>query len=248
MFRGWPRLRVRWHGCLQALQSACKNGYVNLTDTQKSLLCKIVRMCELGGTSSFIVAPTLSHGTSLVCEDFVELIDADEMDFRQLEKEGFVILKGAWEGNLRGKPTQRGIEAVEARFKSVDREIAKGHHRYRFPTPPGTSWQEITIKFIDGHTVGVTMGHSSRRFNFAELGMKDSRDGNPNTQWKLLAILAENGGRLSWQQSAAGPKKKKQVELLARRLQDFFGIAENPFHPYKKGTGWQIKARLESLR
>jgi hypothetical protein len=219
--------------------------WLRLTDGQKSLLCKIVR---LAGTSSFIVATSLSHGNRLVCEDFVELIDADEMDFRQLEKEGFIILTGAWESNIRGKPTQRGIDAVEARFKSVDRDIAKGHHGYRFPTPPGTSWQEITIRFIDGHTVGVTMGHTSLRFNFVELGMKDNRDGNPNTQWKLLSMLAENGGRLSWQQSAADFKNKKQVELLARRLQDFFGIAENPFHPYKKGTGWQIKARLESPR
>ena len=205
-------------------------------------------MYDLGCTSSFIAAPSLSHGTSLVCDGFVESIDADEMDFRQLEREGFVILSGAWVSNLSGKPTQLGIEAVQAGFKPVDQKIAKGYQGSRFPTPSGTSWQDITIRFLDGHTISVTMGHASVRYNFAELGMKDSRDGNPNTQWKLLSILAENGGRLSWQESAAGPKRKKQVELLARRLQDFFGIEENPFHPYTKGSGWQIKVCLESPR
>ena len=178
----------------------------------------------------------------------MEIIDADEMDFRQLEKEGFVILTGAWVSNLIGKPTQLGIEAVETAFESVDRKIAKVHHGHQFPTPPGTSWQDITIRFLDGHTVSVAMGDVSQRLNFAELGMKDSRNGNPNSQWTLLRILAENGGRLSWQQPAADPKKKKQVELLARRLQDFFGIEESPFHPYQKGNGWQLKAHLEYPR
>lgn len=222
---------------------------MNLTDMQKSLLGTIVRMCELGHTSSFIAAPSLSDGITLICEDLNKSIDADEMDFRQLEKEGFIILGDrAWENNLIGKPTPLGIEAVESMFKAVNREIAKGHHGYPFSTPAGTSWQDVTIRFTDGHTVSVTIGHATQRFNFAELGMKDKRNGNPNAQWKLLENFAENGGRLSWQHHAADPKKKKQVELLASRLQDFFGIEENPFHPYKKGTGWQIKAHLESPR
>ena len=80
------------------------------------------------------------------------------------------------------------------------------------------------------------------------MNMKDGRDGNPTEQWKLLELLAQNGGRLSWTNSRANGKFKKQVELLARRLQEYFSISESPFHDYQKGSGWQMKMRLEALR
>jgi hypothetical protein len=118
----------------------------------------------------------------------------------------------------------------------------------KFPLPPGTTWSQISIRFLDGHTVTVTAGSTAGRFNFAEMGMKDARNGNPNAQWRLLEILANSGGRLSWQNRSADSKNKKQVELLSRRLRDFFGIPESPFHPYKKGIGWRIKIHLEAPR
>jgi hypothetical protein len=43
-------------------------------------------------------------------------------------------------------------------------------------------------------------------------------------------------------------KLKKQVQLLARRLQQHFGIQDWPFHEYQKGTGWRIKLNLEAPR
>jgi hypothetical protein len=43
-------------------------------------------------------------------------------------------------------------------------------------------------------------------------------------------------------------KLKKQVELLAHRLKEYFNIPESPFHDYQKGSGWQIKLRLEAPR
>ena len=75
--------------------------------------------------------------------------------------------------------------------------------------------------------------------------MKDGRNGNPTKQWKLLETLANNGGRLAWSHSAADAQQKKQIELLAKRLQDYFGIEENPFHEYQKGVGWRINYGLK---
>jgi hypothetical protein len=118
----------------------------------------------------------------------------------------------------------------------------------RFATPPGTNWQDILIRFLDGHTVSISVDGRTERLTFAEMNMKDGRNGNPNRQWKLLELLAQNGGRLSWSTSAAGFKQKKQVELLSHRLRQYFGIAENPFHEYQKSAGWQFKLRLEALR
>ena len=125
----------------------------------------------------------------------------------------------------------------------------KGHHRaYRFDTPAGTTWPGILVRFLDGHTVSIAIDSRRERRTFAEMNMKDGRNGNPTRQWKLLETLAQNGGRLSWQTSAASLKLKKQIELLARRLKEYFNIAESPFHDYQKGSGWQIKLRLEAPR
>ena len=119
---------------------------------------------------------------------------------------------------------------------------------YRFETPAGTKWPEILIRFLDGHTVTIAVDSRTERRTFAEMNMKDGRNGNPTQQWKLLELLAQNGGRLSWTNSRANAKFKKQVELLGHRLQEYFNISESPFHDYQKGSGWQMKMRLEAPR
>jgi len=119
---------------------------------------------------------------------------------------------------------------------------------YRFETPAGAKWPDISIRFLDGHTVSIGIDSRTERRTFAEMNMKDGRNGNPTEQWKLLELLAQNGGRLSWTNSKAGAKLKKQVELLAHRLQEYFNISESPFHDYQKGFGWRMKMRLEAPR
>jgi len=119
---------------------------------------------------------------------------------------------------------------------------------YHFETPAGTKWPDISIRFLDGHTVSIGIDSRTERRTFAEMNMKDGRNGNPTEQWKLLELLAQNGGRLSWTNSKASSKFKKRVELLAHHLQHYFNISESPFHDYQKVSGWQIKMRLEAPR
>jgi hypothetical protein len=119
---------------------------------------------------------------------------------------------------------------------------------YRFETPDGTKWSDILIRFLDGHTVSIGIDSRTERKTFAEMNMKDGRNGNPTEQWKLLELLAQSGGRLSWTNSKASSKFKKRVELLGHHLQEYFNISESPFHDYQKGAGWQIKMRLEAPR
>jgi hypothetical protein len=140
-------------------------------------------------------------------------------------------------------PAADGGQAVEAKSARKEQQRA-----YRFDTPAGTKWPEILIRFLDGHTVTIAVDSRTERRTFAEMNMKDGRNGNPTQQWKLLELLAQNGGRLSWNNSRANPKFKKQVELLGHRLQEYFNIAESPFHDYQKGSGWQMKLRLEAPR
>jgi hypothetical protein len=133
-------------------------------------------------------------------------------------------------------------------LEPVASKASKGKGVSRFDTPAGTTWRGILIRFLDGHTVSIAIESRTERRTFAEMNMKDGRNGNPTKQWKLLEALAQNGGRLSWNTSAANPKLKKQIELLAHRLQEYFDIPESPFHHYQKGVGWQIKLQLEAPR
>lgn len=133
-------------------------------------------------------------------------------------------------------------------MKAVHNDRKAPHKPYRFDTPPGTTWPDLLIRFLDGHTVSIVLDGRTVRCTFAEMNMKDGRNGNPTAQWKLLEALARNGGRLAWSNSAANRKLKKQVELLGRRLQEYFGMPDSPFHDYRKGVGWQMKLKLEAPR
>ncbi len=99
-----------------------------------------------------------------------------------------------------------------------------------FPTPKGASWQDITIQFIDGHTVRVTCQYNdttvSRLYNFTQMGMVDRRTGSPNKQWALLHGFAEEHGEFTWRNARANPKQKQQKQELKKVLQRFFGIED----------------------
>ncbi len=108
----------------------------------------------------------------------------------------------------------------------------------RFSTPKGTSWQDITIQFIDGHTVRVTCNvHGeviSRIYNFTQMGMVDRRTGSPNRQWALLMGFAEEGGRFTWHNPRANARQKQQKQALKSVLQAFFNIQDTDPFTYVK--------------
>ena len=100
-------------------------------------------------------------------------------------------------------------------------------------------WKDITIKFVDGHRVRVTCKGTTGIFNFSQMGMNDSRNGEPNEQWKLLASFAEERGDLTWNNSKATRLNKKRKQTLKDTLQKFFGMPDvDPFEDYKDDKGY----------
>ena len=123
----------------------------------------------------------------------------------------------------------------------------------RFPTPPGSTWEHVIIRFRDGHTVSVRCRVVSNVYTYTEMGMADGRNKTPTIQWQLLRVFADGGGKIDWNSPGADRKRKKQVQLLARHLMDFFGIDEYPFKQIWKGKksdsdwkciGWEAKFRI----
>lgn len=60
-----------------------------------------------------------------------------------------------------------------------------------FSTPSNATWADLRIKFIDGHTVSVSIRGDSGTYVYSQLGMVDSRSGKPTVGWELLRSFAE---------------------------------------------------------
>lgn len=117
--------------------------------------------------------------------------------------------------------------------------------RPRFPTPPAAGWPDVRIRFSDAHTVAVTVGSVSSQFTYEGMGMEDKRSRRPTQQWKLLHSFATGGGVLTWEHASASRRNQKRRERLAKDLQSFFGIDEDPFEYDEDLKGWRARFTVE---
>ena len=115
-----------------------------------------------------------------------------------------------------------------------------------FPTPAGATWADLSIRFVDGHSVAVRIGAAGGTYHYTQMGMADGRNARPTKQWELLQALARNRGVLTWKSPDAGRKNKKRRELLARHLKAFFRIDGEPIVATDDGKGWQTIFRIEA--
>ncbi|HNQ22463.1 MAG TPA: hypothetical protein PKK06_05155 [Phycisphaerae bacterium] len=112
-----------------------------------------------------------------------------------------------------------------------------------FPTPPGARWSDVSIRFIDRHSVYVKVKGASGTFHFAQMGMASRKNAKPTVQWLLLEAFAEGHGRLDWRSRKASRKNQKRKENLAADLQRFFPIEDDPF--VIEGDGWRARFAVE---
>jgi hypothetical protein len=104
----------------------------------------------------------------------------------------------------------------------------------RKPIPAGLDWHDITMQFRDGHTIYIMYYSVHMVVNFTQLGMVNTKNGEPTKQWGLLQVFSQCGGKLSWDNAAAHFRLQKQKELLSKKLQEFFGINDEPIVWKKK--------------
>ena len=113
-----------------------------------------------------------------------------------------------------------------------------------FPTPPDARWEDVTIRFRDGHTASINIGGVSQVCHYTKMGMADGRSGNPTKQWELLESFATGHGVMDWEHPDARRENQKRRETLARNLQAFFRIEGDPF--VAEGTGWRARFAVSS--
>ena len=118
--------------------------------------------------------------------------------------------------------------------------------------PENLAWEEITIKFIDGNDVHITTQRDSYQTNYELMGFQNEKTKKPNAQWKLLKLLALNGGSLNWGNNRIMTAKEidkisKRKQLLSYALKTYFnGVKDDPFYKYNKEDGYRIRINLIS--
>lgn len=112
----------------------------------------------------------------------------------------------------------------------------------RFPLPPGASWGDLTIYYVDGATVGIAAaGARPVHASAVELGMAKENSRTPSRRFALLLHLCRHRGRTDWRTAGRAEDEpiafdnfaafRMQVSPLRRDLQRLFGLATEPFAP-----------------
>ncbi|CAK0773871.1 putative Restriction endonuclease type II NotI domain-containing protein [uncultured Gammaproteobacteria bacterium] len=114
----------------------------------------------------------------------------------------------------------------------------------RFPTPSGSRWEEVSIRFLTQEQVHVKVRHAAAAYEFSHMNMEDRRSNRPDAPWRLLLAFAENAGDITWHTAVAHTNNITRRQLLARTLQDFFGIDGDPFTRVADGKGWRCRFSL----
>jgi len=110
-----------------------------------------------------------------------------------------------------------------------------------FPTLADAEWKNVTIRFVDGHTVSVKVKDQTGTFHYSQMGMADGRSSKPTKQWDLLRVFAESNGTLTWGSSGADRRNQKRRENLADDLRAFFRLDGDPFEYVEDVKGWRAR-------
>jgi|GEM_PF-3897981 len=140
----------------------------------------------------------------------------------------------------------------------------------KFPTPPGSKWEDVSIEIVSDFSARVKVGQMTRTYLFSDMGFRDDRKGDrPNDQWDILVELAEREGALSWSTSGEIPDleaddlsqralpwgtvpathgKGKNIQAIRRTLEEFLDISGDCFHSYRRGGGWVSRFKITDKR
>lgn len=138
-----------------------------------------------------------------------------------------VIARGPGKFSL----TPQGKVIMQNLLEQLDDIAAqkKGPQR-AWDLPPGTKWENLTIRFTAEAVIAVTFADQTRRFEPEDIGMRNKKNGKPTAAWTHLLALAINNGRLPLHHSniKETPKYQRQMQTLAHTLQAAFGIETKP--------------------
>jgi hypothetical protein len=114
-----------------------------------------------------------------------------------------------------------------------------------FPTPAGANWGEVKMKYMNGHTLSITVRGITKRVGFQHMGMGNAKNNMPTKQWEVLEVFARGRGTFTWDDPAADRKIQKQREELSKKLRAYFGIPGDPIEFVPSTKGWKTRFEIE---
>jgi hypothetical protein len=147
---------------------------------------------------------------------------------------------------LRNPPRLPMFDEIEANLRKGPLDNRRAFQKEEgplalFPTPPDATWNDVHIRFNDGHTVSITVKSARGVFHYTQMGMANKKNGKPTIQWELLRIFADAHGVLDWSSYKAHRRNQKRREILAANLRRFFRIEGDPFRLTTDRKGWEAK-------
>lgn len=150
------------------------------------------------------------------------------------------------------------VKIVPERFYTVLKDIKKecekrkselleleggGEKATPFKLVRGTKWENIVIEFLNDEEVEIKAPKVKHKTNFKKMGF-EGRGGKPSVQWVFLGVLANHSGEINWGDKEANKRFKKQAQLLAEGLQNYFKLDYDPFYPYRQVKAYKVKMVL----
>lgn len=99
-----------------------------------------------------------------------------------------------------------------------------------FPTPTGTTWEDIKIQFRDNHTVTVWAAGKTGRYTYEAMGMSTKNSKKPTKQWFAFLAFAGAHGEIDWNNELSATNLKSQKAALSKRLRAFFHLEDDPIY------------------
>lgn len=138
------------------------------------------------------------------------------------------------------------VGETEIKIKGAELQKKKDRNVVPLELPPNTKWEDITIKFLDGHNADIKVKDLKIKADYKQMGFEDSKKRLPNKQWELLQLIAYSKGELSWEKPGTSDLVKKKKQLLSKALKNYFQIDEDPFLSYKQEKAYKVRINLIS--
>jgi len=122
-----------------------------------------------------------------------------------------------------------------------------------YPSPPDLTWEEITLNLRSDELIEIVIGEKRTKVTFSDMGFRNRTKGDvPDKIWGALCQLASRSGEIlarDIKDEGFIKKFKPRARIIRRRLEAYFGLNDDPFHPYREPPqGYKTKFTILDAR
>ncbi len=183
---------------------------------------------------------TCIEGTNEILDDFEYMLSSMEPpiipDFEQ-----FLVHIGI--------DYSKSYYVHENERKIYEKTITENKKLINFPIidSSGLEWKDLSIELMSMNSIRVVIKKTkySKRFEYAELGMKDGRKGDlPNKLWNTLVQFGKYNGLFENLSFTGRGKLEKTISRLRVHLRNVFGLEGDPIPFIRKNRSYRTSFNI----